>query len=51
MYVDFIDHSIVTDVFSRSMVSMIGVLSLVVVIVGVCIHYSMSGVFTCSKKR
>ena len=51
MYVSFIHHSIVTDSFGRSMVSMIGVLSLVVVIVGVCPFYSVSGVSTCSKKR
>lgn len=50
IYIGFVNDSIIIDPFSRNIISLIGVLSLIVVTVGICPLYSLAGINTCANK-
>ena len=50
IYVGYFNDSIIIDPFSRNIISLIGVLSLIIVTIGICPLYSLAGINTCANK-
>lgn len=50
IYMGFISNSIVSDPFSKDIIALISVTSLLIIIIGIYPLYSLAGISTCAKK-